>query len=125
MPLMSVLSLCEHALASYGHCVLKLQVPPIEATARVTFEVVDVSYPILSVAMLVATGHREIFRGQEDELSTAGGAVAPLMRVRGFWLWCGSTTAERAVRHVMYARRLGLIPEHPFCFALLRFTFPV
>ena len=51
-----------HALTSYGHCVLKLHVLPIEGTASVTFEVVDVRHPILSVAMLVANGHRVFFR---------------------------------------------------------------
>ena len=59
--------------------------PPIAGTVRVTIEVADVRYPILSVAMLVANGHRVFFRGQEVELSTTGGAVAPLMRVRGLW----------------------------------------
>ena len=72
-------------LTSYGLCVLKLQVPPIEDTARVTFQVVDVRHPILSVAMLVANGHRVPFRGQEAVLSTAGGAFAPLTRIRGLW----------------------------------------
>ena len=33
-----------------------------EGTASVTFEVVDVRHPILSVAMLVANGHRVFFR---------------------------------------------------------------
>ena len=60
------------ALISYGHCVLELQESPIAGTARVTFEVVDVRYPILSVAMLVASGHRVIFRGRNAVLSTAG-----------------------------------------------------
>ena len=105
-----------HALTSYGHCVLKLQVPPIEGTARVTSEIVDVRFPILSVAMLVASGHRVLFRGQDAVLSTAGGAVRAvdaLFVVCGI-CWCGSTTAESlcwsaAVRHVMCARQLGLI----------------
>ena len=44
------------AVTSYGQFVLKLQVPPTADTARVTSEVVDVRYPILSVAMLVASG---------------------------------------------------------------------
>ena len=64
-----------HALTSYGHCVLKLRVPPIAGTAHVTFEVVDVRYPVLSVPLLVADGHRVVFRGQEAELSTTRGAV--------------------------------------------------
>ena len=72
-------------LTSYGHCVLKLQVPPIEDAARVTFQVVDVRHPILSVAMLVANGYRVPLRGQEAVLSTAGGAFAPLTRIRGLW----------------------------------------
>ena len=51
--------------------------PPIASTSRVTLEVVDVGYPILSVAMLVATGHRVLCRAQD--------AVAPLTRTRGLW----------------------------------------
>ena len=49
-----------HGPTSYEHCVLRLQVPPTAGTARVTFEVVDGRYPILSVPMLVASGHRVI-----------------------------------------------------------------
>ena len=60
------------ALTSHGHCVLKLQVPPMNGTTRVTFEVVDARCTILSVAMLVASGHRVVFRGLEAEMSTAG-----------------------------------------------------
>ena len=56
-----------------GHCFLKLQVLPIEGLPHVTFEVVDVRYPVLSVAMSVQSG----LRGQEAEMSTAGGAVSP------------------------------------------------
>ena len=67
------------------HRVLKLQVPSIAGTDRMTFEIVDVRYPLLSVAMFVASGHKVIFRGQEAELSTARGAVAPLTRMRGLW----------------------------------------
>ena len=50
-----------HALTSYGHCDLQLQVPPIEGAACVTFEVVDVRYPILSVAMVAANGRWVFF----------------------------------------------------------------
>ena len=46
---------------------------------------VDVRYPILSVAGPVANGHRVAFRGQEAELRTAHRAVAPLTRIRGLW----------------------------------------
>ena len=74
-----------HALTSYGYCVLKRQVPPIAGSAHVAFEVVDVRYPILSVTMLVANDHRVVFRGQEAQLSTARGAFAPLMSIRGLW----------------------------------------
>ena len=74
-----------HALTSYGYCVLKRQVPPIAGSAHVAFEVVDVRYPILSVTKLVANGHRVVFRCQEAQLSTARGAFAPLMRIRGLW----------------------------------------
>ena len=44
------------ALTPRGRCDIHLQVPPITGTAKVTFEVVDVHYPILSVAGLVAEG---------------------------------------------------------------------
>ena len=71
------------ALASYGRCDIQVQVPPIATPAKVTFEVVDVRYPILSVSRLVANGHRVTFRGQEAELRTADGAVAPLTHIRG------------------------------------------
>ena len=72
-----------------------MQVPPIITPATVTFEVVDVRY-ILSVAGLVANGHRVTFRGQEAELKTADGAVAPLTRIRGLWylLACIGTSME-------------------------------
>ena len=73
------------ALASYGRCDIQVQVPPIATPAKVTFEVVDVRYPILSVSRLVANGHRVTFRGQEAELRTADGAVAPLTHIRGLW----------------------------------------
>ena len=33
----------------------------------------------------MANGHQVTFRGQEVELSTAGGAVALLTRIRGLW----------------------------------------
>ena len=49
------------------------------------FEVVDVRYPIVSVAMLVKSGHKVVFLGQEAVLVRAKGAVAPLTRVRGLW----------------------------------------
>ena len=39
---------------SYGRCDIQMQVPPIITPAKVTFEVVDVRHPILSVAGLVA-----------------------------------------------------------------------
>ena len=54
----------------------------MEGTASVTIEAVGVRYPIMSV---VANGHRVIFRGEEEQLSTAGGALAPFTRIRGFW----------------------------------------
>ena len=44
-----------------------------------------VTMAVVSVVVLVASGHKVIFRGQDAELSTAGGAVAPLMRIRGLW----------------------------------------
>ena len=71
--------------SGYGRCDIQVQVPPIATPAKVTFEVVDVRYPILSVAGLVANGHRVTFRGREAELRTADGAVAPLTRIRGLW----------------------------------------
>ena len=83
---------CAQALTSYARCDIHLQVPPNANQAKVTFEVVDVRHPILSVAGLVTNGHRETFRGQEVELSTAGRAVAPLTRIRGLWyllVWVG------------------------------------
>ena len=49
-----------------------------------TFEVVDVRYPILSEAGLVTNGHSVTFRGQAEQ-RTADGAVAPLTRIRGLW----------------------------------------
>ena len=61
-----------HALTLYGHCALKMQVPPIAGTARVTFEVLHVRWPILSVAMLVTNGHRVLFQSEDAVLSTAG-----------------------------------------------------
>ena len=70
-----------------------MHVPPITSPAKVTFEVVDVRFRILSVAGLVANGHRVSFRGQEAELKTANGAVAPLTRFRGLWyllVWIGT-----------------------------------
>ena len=54
-----------HALTSYGHCVPMLHVPPIAGTARVTFEVVDVRYPILSVAMLVQVATECLFEARK------------------------------------------------------------
>ena len=81
------------ALESYGHCDVQMHVPPITSPAEVTFEVVDVRFPILSVAGLVASGHRVSFRGQEAELKTADGAVAPLTRIRDLWfllVWIGT-----------------------------------
>ena len=86
-----------HAPTSYGHCVLKLQVPPVAGTARVTFEVIEVCYPILSVAILVANGHRVLVRGQDAVLSTAAQTTAESL--------CWSTEG----RHDMCARQLGLI----------------
>ena len=82
------------ALESYGRCDIQMQVPPITHPAKVTFEVVDVRYPILSVAGLVANGHRVTFRGQEAELRTSDGSVAPLTRIRGLWYllaWIGTS----------------------------------
>ena len=50
-----------------------------------TFEVVDVCYPILSVAGLVADGHRVTFRGQEAELGTAGRSRRTADAHSGLW----------------------------------------
>ena len=55
-----------HALTSYGRCDIHLQVPPIANPAKVTLELVDVHHPILSVAGLVAHGHRLTFRGRAE-----------------------------------------------------------
>ena len=89
------------ALASCGRCDIQVQVPPIATPAKVTFEVVDVRYPILSVAGPVANGHRVAFRGQEAELRTAHRAVAPPTRIRGLWyllVWIDNNRELRACR---------------------------
>ena len=94
-----------HAPTSYGHCVLKLQVPPLAGTARVTFEVIEVCYPILSEAMLVAYGRRVLVRGQDAVLTTARGAVAQTTAESLCW-----STAER---RDMCARQLGAHRMNP------------
>ena len=64
---------------------------------------VDVRCPILREGGLVANGHRVTFRGQKAELSTAGGAVAPLTRIRGLWyllVWVDYSREFGAACHV-------------------------
>ena len=88
------------ALESNGHCDIQMQVPPIITPAKVTFEVVDVRHPILSVAGLVANAHRVTFRRQEVELKTVDGAVAPLTRIRGLWYLFAWIGTSRKIVHV-------------------------
>ena len=45
---------------------------------QVTFKVVAGTEPTLSMPMLVANGHRLVFRGEDTMLSTAAGEIAPL-----------------------------------------------
>ena len=52
--------------------------PPIGGAVHLTFEAVDVRYPVLAVTMFVGNGHRVVLRSQEAELSKARGAVVSL-----------------------------------------------
>ena len=93
-----------HALTSYGYCDLQLQVPPIEGAACVTFEVVDVRYPILSVAMVAANGRWVFFSRLGGSVEHGGRScrAVDVNNSREFLLVdCGAT-------YVMCARRLGL-----------------
>ena len=59
-------------------CVVAMHIPPIKGTAQVTFKVVAGTEPTLSMPMLVANGHRLVFRGEDTMLSTAAGEIVPL-----------------------------------------------
>ena len=59
--------------------VVAMHIPPIKGTAQVvTFKVVDGTEPTLSRPMLVANGHRLVYRGEDTMLSTAAGEVVLL-----------------------------------------------
>ena len=51
---------------------------PIKGTAQVAFKVVAGTEPTLSMPMLVANGHRLVYRGEDTMLSTAAGDIVPL-----------------------------------------------
>ena len=59
-------------------CVVAIHIPPIKGIAQVTFKVVDLTEPTLSMPMLVATDNRLLCRGEDTMLRTAAGEVAPL-----------------------------------------------
>ena len=59
-------------------CVVEMHIPPIKGTAQVTFKVVAGTEPTLSMPMLVANGHRLVYRGEDTMLSTAAGETVPL-----------------------------------------------
>ena len=59
-------------------CVVAMHIPPNKGTAQVTFKVVDGTETTLSMPMLVANGHRLVFRGEDTMLSTAAREVVPL-----------------------------------------------
>ena len=61
-----------------GECVVSMHVLPIKGPAQVKFKVVEGIEPTLSMPMLVASGNRVVFRGEDVMLSTAGGEVAPV-----------------------------------------------
>ena len=67
-----------HSDDDYEECVVAMHIPPIKGTAQVTFKVVDGTEPTLSMPMLVANGHRLVYRGEDTMLSTAAGEVVPL-----------------------------------------------
>ena len=67
-----------HSNDDYEECVVAMHIPPIKGMAQVTFKVVDVTEPTLSMPMLVANGHRLAYRGEDTMLSTAAGEVVPL-----------------------------------------------
>ena len=85
MPVATLRRASGHDLTSYGYWEQEMQMPPMEDTTCVTFELAEVRCSILSVPTLVANGHRVIYRGRGDELRTAKRAVAPLTHVRGLW----------------------------------------
>ena len=66
-------------------CVVAMHIPPIKGTAQVTFKVVAGTEPTLSVPMLVANGHRLVFRGVDTMLSTAAGKIVPLTSDGDAW----------------------------------------
>ena len=74
------------ALTVRTACEPRMAIVSTGCECRVTFEAVDVRYPILSVPKLVDNGHRVVFRGHEAEFRTAGGAVVPLTRMREVWV---------------------------------------
>ena len=55
-----------------------MHIPPIQGTAQVKFKVVDGTEPTLSTPMLVANGHRLVYRREDTMLSTAAGEVVLL-----------------------------------------------
>ena len=61
-----------HSDDDYEECVVAMHFSPIKGTAQVTFKVVHDTEPALSMRMLVANGHRLVYRGEDTTLSTAG-----------------------------------------------------
>ena len=55
-----------------------MHVSPVKGTAQVKFKVVDGTERTLSMPMLVANGHRLVYRGEDTMLRTAAGEVVPL-----------------------------------------------
>ena len=68
-----------HSHDDCEECVVEMHIPPIKGTAHVTFKVVAGTEPTLSMPILVANGHRLVYRGEDTVLSTGSrGNVAPL-----------------------------------------------
>ena len=51
-----------------GECVVVTHIPPIKGTAQVKFKVLEGTEPTLSMTMLVATGNKLVFRGENARL---------------------------------------------------------
>ena len=92
-------------------CVVAMHIAPIKGTAQVTFKVVDDTEPTLSMQMLVANGHRLVYRGEDTMLSTAAGEIVPLTSDGDDWYLKVLINNEKRIHTDRRVGRMSRMPS--------------
>ena len=79
--------------------------------SQVTFKVVAGTEPTLSVPMLVANGHRLVYRGEDTMLSTAAGEIVPLTSDGDDWYLKVLINKWKRVRTDWRVGRMSRVPS--------------